>query len=219
MMASAAAICATRRARNPVVLANSGTIDFVAPVPTGSVVEAHASVEHVGRSSLVVEAVLQAEQLLTGDRRRACNARFIFVSVDGEGTPTPVASYDDPTLAAPRAEGVTETTELVLPGNANGEGRLLGGEVLRLLDAVAFVAASRHAREPLVTARSEQTDFHASAAVGDLISLSGSVTEVRTTSLVVDVDVTAEDPLTGEVQPCTRGRFVFAPARRGGSHV
>ncbi len=28
MMASAAAICATRRARSPVVLANSGSIDF-----------------------------------------------------------------------------------------------------------------------------------------------------------------------------------------------
>ncbi len=50
MMAPAAAICATRRARNPVVLANSGSIDFIAPVPAGSIVEATAGIEAVGRT-------------------------------------------------------------------------------------------------------------------------------------------------------------------------
>ncbi len=50
MMASAAAICAIRRARNPVVLANSGSIDFIAPVRAGSIVEATAEIEAVGRT-------------------------------------------------------------------------------------------------------------------------------------------------------------------------
>ncbi len=50
MMASAAAICATRRARNPVVLANSGSIDFIAPVPAGSIVEATAGIQAVGHT-------------------------------------------------------------------------------------------------------------------------------------------------------------------------
>ncbi len=70
MMASAAAICTTRRARNPVVLANSGSIDFIAPVPAGSIVEATAGIETVGRTSIAIDATLHAEHLLTGLRFR-----------------------------------------------------------------------------------------------------------------------------------------------------
>lgn len=157
MMASAGAIAATRRARRPVVLASSGRIDFHAPVPHGSIVDVTARVPRVGRSSLQVEVDLDSEDLLSGDRRRSTTGRFVFVAVDELGKPVPVEAVatesDDATSEA------THTTELVLPGQTNHHGTLFGGDAMRLLDATAFVAATRHARRPLVTARSEQIDF------------------------------------------------------------
>lgn len=212
MMASAAAISATRRARNPVVLARSDAIDFVAAVPSGSIVEVDAQVEEVGRTSLVVGATLHAEHLLSGLRRRSTSGRFVFVAVNEDGTPIPVGA--DEWRPTARAASSTRTTELVRPGQTDHEGRLAGGELMRLLDALAFIAATRHVRLPMVTARSEQVDFDAPVGVGELVALDARVTETRKTSLVIDVSVVAEDPRTGFRRPCTQARFVFAPARQ-----
>lgn len=209
MMASAAAISAVRRAHNPVVLARSDAIDFVAPVPSGSIAEVEAQVERVGRTSLVVAATLHAEDLLTGLRRRAASGHFVFVAVDGNGAPTPVGPSD--WRPAPGFSG-TRTTELVRPGQTDHEGRLAGGELMRLVDALAFIAATRHVRLPMVTARSEQIDFDAPVGVGELVALDASVTETRRTSLVIAVSVVAEQPRSGYRRPCTQARFVFAPA-------
>lgn len=214
MMASSAAISATRRARNLVVHANSGSIDFIAPVPSGSIVEENAHVETVGRTSITVEATLHAEQLLTGLRQRASSGRFVFVAVDQQGAPTPVSVLAEAASRDTRAADLTRTTELVLPGQTNHKGTLFGGELMRLLDAIAFIAASRHVRLPLVTARSEQIDFHSPVAVGELVDLQAAVAETRQTSLVIDVEATAEDPCTGATRPCTRAQFVLAPARQ-----
>lgn len=211
MMATAGAIAATRRARRPVVLASSGTIDFHAPVPHGSIVDVAARVARVGRSSLQVEVDLDAEDLLSGDRRRSTTGRFVFVAVDELGKPVPVEAVategDDATSET------TRTTELVLPGQTNHHGTLFGGEAMRLLDATAFVAATRHARRPLVTARSEQIDFRSPVSVGELVHVQAAVVETGRTSLVVEADAAAENPLTGERRHCTRGRFVMVTAR------
>jgi acyl-CoA hydrolase len=48
----------------------------------------------VGRTSLTVEVELWAENLLSGDRRRATSGRFVFVALDDQGRPTPVRSGD-----------------------------------------------------------------------------------------------------------------------------
>jgi acyl-CoA hydrolase len=78
MLAAAGSIAATRRARKPVVLAHSDSIDFVAPVQLGAIVETRATVTRVGRSSLTVEATLDAEDLLTGERHRACEGELVL---------------------------------------------------------------------------------------------------------------------------------------------
>jgi acyl-CoA hydrolase len=99
--------------------------------------------------------------------------------------------------------------ELVLPGQANPSGVLFGGELMRLLDAVGFVAASRAARAPLVTARSERTDVVGRVEVGDLIDLTATVTKTGTRSLHIDVQAIVEKPLAATRKPCTSASFVF----------
>lgn len=210
MMASAAAICATRRARNPVVLAHAGAIDFVAPVPAGSIAEAEAAVASVGRTSIAVEATLRGEDLLSGARLVASRGRFVFVSVDDHGQPIEVRATDSEPETG-RAE--TSTTELVRPGQTNHHGTLFGGELMRLLDAVAFIAATRHVRLPLVTAGCERVDIMGTVEVGELVHLQAAVSETHPTSLVVDASAEAEEPIEGLTRPCTRARFVMVPLR------
>jgi acyl-CoA hydrolase len=89
-MDEAAAVAAIRYARGPVRTAHVDAIDFRTPVPIGVFLEAIASVVAVGRTSMAVEVVLEAEDRHTAARTVTTTGRFILVAVDGEGRPREV---------------------------------------------------------------------------------------------------------------------------------
>ena len=72
-----------------------------------------------------------------------------------------------------------------------------------------IVAASRYARRTVVTASSERVDFHVPIRQGQLVELIARVVATGRTSITVDVEVFAEDLLTGDRQLGTRGKFVL----------
>ncbi len=108
----------------------------------------------------------------------------------------------------------TSIVRLVFPDQTNHHGTFFGGELMRLLDAIAFIAATRYLRLPLVTARSEQIDLDSPVTIGELVHLRAAVAETRRTSLVIEAEAAAEDSCTGHTRLCTRARFVLAPARQ-----
>ena len=61
----------------------------------------------------------------------------------------------------PSEAGEVCIVDLVFPDHANHLGTLFGGQALAWMDKAAFIAASRHARRCVVTARSERVDFRA----------------------------------------------------------
>ena len=97
--------------------------------------------------------------------------------------------------------------EIVFPDHANHLGTLFGGQALAWMDKAAFVAATRYARRTVVTARSEQVDFHVPVRQGQLVELVARVAEVGRSSMRVDVELHTEDPHAGTRHLCTRGRF------------
>lgn len=99
--------------------------------------------------------------------------------------------------------------EMVFPEQTNHYGTLFGGQALALMDKAAFVVASRYCRRTVVTASSERVDFHVPVRQGQLVELHAVVVETGRTSMTVDVQLTAEDLLTGDRQLGTRGRFVL----------
>ncbi len=99
--------------------------------------------------------------------------------------------------------------EMVFPEQTNHYGTLFGGQALALMDKAAFVAASRWARRTVVTASSERVDFHVPIRQGQLVELIARVVSTGRTSMVVEVEVHAEDLLSGDRQLGTRGRFVM----------
>ena len=103
----------------------------------------------------------------------------------------------------------TRIVEMVFPNQTNHYGTLFGGGALRLMDMAAFVTASRHARRPVVTASSERIDFHVPVRQGQLAEVVGRVVGTGRTSLTVEVELWAEDLLTGKRELCTKGSFVL----------
>lgn len=99
--------------------------------------------------------------------------------------------------------------EMVFPDQTNHYGTLFGGHALALMDKAAFVAASRYARRTVVTARSERVDFHVPVEQGMLVELVARVVETGRTSMSVEVELYAEDLVSGVSHLCTRGRFVM----------
>jgi acyl-CoA hydrolase len=99
--------------------------------------------------------------------------------------------------------------EMVFPGQANHYGTLFGGQALALMDKAAFVVASRFARRAIVTASSERTDFHVPVGQGQLVELVARIVDAGRTSVTVEVDLFAEDIMTGDRMLATHGRFVL----------
>lgn len=99
--------------------------------------------------------------------------------------------------------------EVVFPHQTNHYGTLFGGHAMAMMDKAAFVAASRHARAQVVTASSERIEFHAPARHGDLVELTARVVGTGRTSLSVDVEMHAEDLVSGERRRVTSGRFTM----------
>jgi acyl-CoA hydrolase len=91
LMDHAGWIAATRYARRTMVTVASDRVEFKVPVRAGQLVELVARVARVGRTSVTVAVDMFAEEVATGERRLATSGSFVFVAVDDEGRPTPVA--------------------------------------------------------------------------------------------------------------------------------
>jgi acyl-CoA hydrolase len=122
-----------------------------------------------------------------------------------------VVNADAPAVHRIPEGAITELhlVEMVFPDRTNHYGTLFGGQALALMDKAAFVVSSRYARRHVVTASSEKVDFHVPIRVGQLVDLSARLVATGRTSMTVEVDMFAEDLLTGDRQLGTRGRFVL----------
>lgn len=103
----------------------------------------------------------------------------------------------------------TRMVEMVFPNQTNHYGTLFGGHALELMDKSAFITASRFSRKAMVTACSEKVDFKAPVKNGHLVELVGRILKVGSTSMSVNVDMFAENLLTGERTLCAQGKFVL----------
>ena len=92
MMGKTAFITATRYSRQVFVMAASQRTDFIAPAQEGEIIDLSGRVKYTGRTSLVAEVSMHAEDLMTGERRLCARSNFVMVATDKTGTPEPLAS-------------------------------------------------------------------------------------------------------------------------------
>ena len=89
-------------------------------------------------------------------------------------------------------------TILMTPDKTNFFGNVHGGDILKLLDQVAYACASRYAGRHVVTLSVDQVTFRQPAYVGELVTFLASVNYTGSTSIEVGIKVIAENILTKE---------------------
>ena len=101
------------------------------------------------------------------------------------------------------ADSQVSMTEIVLPEDSNPRGSIFGGRVLALIDKCAAIVAMRHARAEAVTVSLDSVVFLSKVRVGHVLELSGHLNAAFGSSMEVEVEVRAEDPLTGQREVTT----------------
>lgn len=102
---------------------------------------------------------------------------------------------------------VTETTQLVLPAQANHYGTLFAGEALSMMTSAAYAIASRRARGNVVLASVGEVQFIAPVPVGRLLTLRAAILHVGRSAIRVEVTGLSEDPQSDLATEVARGQF------------
>ncbi|MCU0470664.1 MAG: acyl-CoA thioesterase [Arcicella sp.] len=90
LMDKVAYACATKHAGAYVVTVSVDNVEFRQPVEVGELVSLHASVNYVGKSSLIVGIKVVAENIKTATVKHTNTSYFTMVAKDDEGKPTAV---------------------------------------------------------------------------------------------------------------------------------
>ncbi len=103
----------------------------------------------------------------------------------------------------------TMLTELMVPSFANFGGKVHGGQIMSMMDKVAYACASKHAGTYCVTVTVDGVEFLQPVEVGELVSLEASVHYVGNTSMVIGIRVISENIKTNTVKHTNNSYFTM----------
>lgn len=106
-------------------------------------------------------------------------------------------------------DSITSVTKTVFPGRTNHHNTLFGGDALAWMDEVAFIAATRFCRKPLVTISSDRVDFKEAIPAGSFAEFVAKVVHVGNTSLKVEVVIYLETMHKDDKHQAISGSFTF----------
>ncbi|KYZ77887.1 acyl-CoA thioesterase [Anaerosporomusa subterranea] len=107
---------------------------------------------------------------------------------------------------------------VMLPHQANVAGNVHGGEIMKMMDNAAYVAAHKHARSSVVTARVDELIFHQPIYVGNLVTCHAYLTFVGKSSMEVSVVVSVEDLYKEKSSNCALTALFSMVAINAGGH-
>jgi len=91
-----------------------------------------------------------------------------------------------------------QIAQMMHPEHANLLGNVHGGWIMKLVDEAGALACMRHAQRRVVTVAIDSMVFRNPIKIGDLVLLNAEVTYTGHTSMEAEVQVQAENPITGE---------------------
>jgi acyl-CoA hydrolase len=103
----------------------------------------------------------------------------------------------------------TEMTELVLPGDSNILGNILGGRVMHWIDLAAAMTAARHAGQVAVTASIDSLEFLHPITVGQVVHLVAQINWAGRTSMEIGVEVFREDLTIADIKKTSTAYLTF----------
>jgi uncharacterized protein (TIGR00369 family) len=90
LMDKVAYACASKHAGNYCVTVSVDKVDFLQPVEVGELVSLYASVNYVGRTSLIIGIRVEAENVKKGTIKHTNSSYFTMVAKDDDNEPTEV---------------------------------------------------------------------------------------------------------------------------------
>jgi len=103
----------------------------------------------------------------------------------------------------------TRQCKMVFPGTLNANGTLFGGEIMKWMDEVAFIAATRATRQRMFTARVENIEFISPVPENSIIEIVGNVIYRGSVKLEVQVQVFVESLHGPDRSVAARAVFVM----------
>ena len=77
--------CASKHSRNYCITASVDTVDFLKPIEVGELVTLKASVNYVGKTSMVIGIRVETENIKTGQVKHCNSSYFTMVAKDESG--------------------------------------------------------------------------------------------------------------------------------------
>ena len=115
----------------------------------------------------------------------------------------------EPKASKPVSASRVTLSQLMHLEHANLLGNVHGGWIMKLMDEAGALACMRHAQRKVVTVAMDSMVFRQPILIGDLVILTAEVTYVGRTSMEVEVQVNAENPVTGERTHTNTAYFVY----------
>ncbi len=119
----------------------------------------------------------------------------------------------------PTTASYCETTNLVLPNDANTMGNLFGGQLLKWLDMTCAISAYRHTKHVCVTAAVNNVSFDVPIKLGDLVIIKSHVSRAFNSSMEVWADVWTEDQGSGRRIKCNSAIYTFVAVGANGRPI
>lgn len=109
--------------------------------------------------------------------------------------------------------------QLMQPEHANNLGNVHGGWIMKLVDEAGALACMRHAQRRVVTVAIDRMVFRQPIHIGNLVTLTAEVAYTGRTSMEAQVQVVAENPITGERTHTNTAYLVYVALDDDGNAV
>ena len=110
-------------------------------------------------------------------------------------------------------------TELVLPNDTNTLNNLMGGRLMHWMDIGAAIAAQRHSNRIVVTASVDNISFGKPIRLGDVVTLTASISRAFSSSMEVFINVKSENIPGGKSEITHSAFFTFVAVDQGGRPI
>ncbi|BBD73956.1 acyl-CoA thioesterase [Sulfodiicoccus acidiphilus] len=238
-LVNAGTLTASRVARGEVVLAFLDDVFFIRPVHVGDMVRIKAWVEYVGKSSMEVGVLAEAGKNSSNFSTATLSYMvFVAVSPRGEPREVATkvepgrdealyeaaknrwlerrakvadrrAKAEEVTPLAPDSEWKVTSYRIVLSSDTVYGNAMFGGRLLKILDELSDVVASRFAQGVVVTGNVDNMSFYWPMRVGDIVEVTTALNYVGKTSMEIGIKVICEDPYTGRRHHATTSYYTF----------
>jgi acyl-CoA hydrolase len=110
-------------------------------------------------------------------------------------------------------------TELVLPNDTNTLNNLMGGRLMHWMDIGAAIAAQKHSNRIVVTASVDNISFGKPIQLGDVVTLTASISRAFNSSMEVFINVKSENIPGGKSEVTHSAFFTFVAVDQGGRPI